>query len=805
MDPLRVKRIGSVDYYSPNSVANAILNPYPSPENPFRPGIQPTIRYTELVTARPWSKFFGWTSFIPQDDCSRSSPGTFLTALAHPPPIETLRNEAGDIDGFRLTRNNQWRTLEQNVYLAVCTLRCAFHLPCVLPFLPHALGYNSTYSSEAQLRQSMKDSREWFLVWIGALSYCLYASEIYPDRLYRKPPYPRWRKALEDAGLSSAWVDQMIHSPIADYSSSVRRVGCIINLLHPEHGQPEVDWFLKAGVPVWYLWRDAEDREVEKRQELATYRPPRQIIPFQYIPGQGRHPSMEPIERLREESVDIGAAPGATVVQREPEWVAFFRGRDNNRSLIQAKEIPKQRQAREDRARNPPTRSAPVFEWNLSKKGDHSVWIRVPVPAGWRTEMLASYGANRTRYDPTFNEWDCCDAFEAATEDTGDVEADGHVRSKYGAQPPCAPPVSPGFPKPSNLAISNPISLPNDVSLPVLDSTPNLFLPNDPTGQEVEETFHLYYGYTPPPPATQISETKDPRRRDIFSRLLGLRDHRPEPARLAYLLSKPYLPVQYLVNSILDQTNDFRGVWDLRDDCIFPARCRCRFGMLRRFQGNPAPTNQALPCGDDLHDTADAFYVLEDSTSPVRWKLAFASASAAVTACRLPDDFTPFDIAIWMVQRGVPFRCFYPTPPIPRPLAQLARCFNIPVRPFDHIFTKEDYHSYVHLHTLILGQPHMQAAIRRGGIIWRLAIGTLGISKVLQLPSLWYRTRRITLGSAAYEEDGLTMNELDLICGAYECVSSMCSESYSRAPINNTPSRRQTEVTEVLVATCALL
>ncbi|TEB18508.1 hypothetical protein FA13DRAFT_1745647 [Coprinellus micaceus] len=351
-------------------------------------------------------------------------------------------------------------------------------------------------------------------------------------------------------------------------------------------------------------------------------------------------------------------------------------------------------------------------------------------------------------------------------------KTDCDVESEDGSQPLGAPPASPVSLNQTNLAILDPTGTPqNDVSLSVLDFAPGLYLPDDRTDQEVEGTFRLFYGYTSPPPATQIPETQDSRRREMFFRLLGLRYHYSEAESSAFLLSKPYIPVQHLVNCILDQTNDFRGVWDLRDDdCTSPVRFRRRVGMIRRFQSNPEPAELS---GNDLYDPTETFYVLEDSTFPAPWKLAFISASAALIACRLPDDFTPFDIAMWMVQRGVPFRCFYPASwLVPHSLAQPTRCFNIPVRPIYHVFTKEDCQSYVHVRTTILGHPHMQAALKRGGIVWRLAISTLGTSKVSQPPAFWHRTRRIILGGAGFEDDGLTLNELDLICGAYECVSS---------------------------------
>jgi hypothetical protein len=158
----------------------------------------------------------------------------------------------------------------------------------------------------------------------------------------------------------------------------------------------------------------------------------------------------------------------------------------------------------------------------------------------------------------------------------------------------------------------------------------------------------------------------------------------------------------------------------------------------------------------------------------VTWKLALLHPTDALLVCRLPAGFAEMDLAYFLCQRGIPFRTLQPPPSIPRILKRPPLVHHLPVRSHTHKFTKADYESYVTMRALLLTEPHMQAAIKRGGLLWRLTCGTLGLSEALSGPR---GTGSITIvdtfpGIQALEDDGLTRDELDLLCGAYECVSS---------------------------------
>jgi hypothetical protein len=210
----------------------------------------------------------------------------------------------------------------------------------------------------------------------------------------------------------------------------------------------------------------------------------------------------------------------------------------------------------------------------------------------------------------------------------------------------------------------------------------------------------------------------------------------------------------------------------------------------------------------DPHDSIQQYYVFTETTNH-SWRLAVTSASAAFMICRRPaiEDIT--DIALLLSSHGVPFRTFYPRSSVMMgPQTSYSTSHVIPKRPFGHKFTKEDYDVYVYMRTLLLGQSHMQAAVKRGGLTWRLAVGTLGTSRAALPPSSWGSTHAFEFQDGMeYVDSALTTMEMDLICGAYECVSSAFSlRAFSSAPdLTAQISGREAAGPQILVALGTIL
>ncbi|TDL14815.1 hypothetical protein BD410DRAFT_693857, partial [Rickenella mellea] len=93
---------------------------------------------------------------------------------------------------------------------------------------------------------------------------------------------------------------------------------------------------------------------------------------------------------------------------------------------------------------------------------------------------------------------------------------------------------------------------------------------------------------------------------------------------------------------------------------------------------------------------------------------------------------------------------------------------------------QEDYKSYAVLRDEFLRKPRGRAALLKGGIVWRLAIETLGSTAALSGPSQEVFTcgHQIILANGdAWWDDDLTSEELDLICGKYRISTGITSQT----------------------------
>ncbi|KAJ3523742.1 hypothetical protein NMY22_g11303 [Coprinellus aureogranulatus] len=461
----------------------------------------------------------------------------------------------------------------------------------------------------------------------------------------------------------------------------------------------------------------------------------------------------------KESQAERGPEEPQAKSQQEPEWVAFFKTRDADHARRLAVETPQDRTTRLNRTREPATQTAKVFEW--FKTGEAGKWERHPVVVQGRLDTLRGYGESQKRYDPFENEWDCCSEW-------GDDEEEEMYDEPPGGNdaPTIPPPAAAAF-----VRVDRP-STPPAVSFVDSDSPTEVFVAADAKsgGLETEVTEilthffgfnHLVPGESGLPSSSAIVGPKD---KIFFLRVVGV-DPASTSDKHPYSNTGEFVTAQQFVKALCDHSNPRAGSWDLLDDCVRPVRLTPRFRSIRIVQ--LADKDKVEP-----HDSVERYYVFDNSNTDGPFKVGVLSATSAALVCRLAPSICSPDIAAFLSSYGVPFRVFYPSRSIIKPPPFRKIPLEIPKRPFNHKFTKRDYDSYLQMRTLLLGQSHMQAALKRGGIIWRLAVGTLGTSKVAFPPSLWASSHSFDLSGVRYVDDALTTTEMDLICGAYECISA---------------------------------
>ena len=163
--------------------------------------------------------------------------------------------------------------------------------------------------------------------------------------------------------------------------------------------------------------------------------------------------------------------------------------------------------------------------------------------------------------------------------------------------------------------------------------------------------------------------------------------------------------------------------------------------------------------------------------------LGIPRASKVLFAFREISNGVPniYAVARALLSNGIPFRTL-------RPLGGAAgvNCwpltdFPIPIRFPNYQFTTHDYAVYLRDRESLLLQPRGRAALLQGGIVWRLALETVGMEVALEGPSSDVTDYRFGISFSSgdldsgvrYWDDELTNDELILLCGGYRFYTGM--------------------------------
>jgi hypothetical protein len=469
-------------YYSPNCTRRVALPP-PDVDQGRERNI---FQYREVILQhfhqpRWWTLPFGWISFIPLQPQFVGFP---FDCLAH------LPNRCEKIEklGFALPQRlvNRWRTLDAALGKATGILIKQHEIPAVRPFSPWAYGYSTAFRSHRIPLQQAAFSRDWFVVWMGLLSFLIAYTEsiTYADA----EAVPNWLQLLADLDFNQAWLAGIHRSTVCSFSSETPRAGAFLHLPPIDSRQPSVQWFCYYHIPVWYRWGP----EQEKDMSLSAIAPLREQL------------QMGTTFLSQELSIDHSPSPDAFTNDPAP-WEAFFAERDKRHARLAPTESQEHRQIRLDRQRMPPTSSAKVFEW-LKNVKDPTRWDRTPVLKKERQDILDYYGSQQKRYDAWENEWDCCELFGPLDPDQ-EVDYDdlcaGHDETDPNKNAACPPPPVEGF---ADVSEDNSDDIPSSSPLQV---------------RAVAEILSIHYGFVPPLSLSASPTSIDEIQQNKFLRSIG--------------------------------------------------------------------------------------------------------------------------------------------------------------------------------------------------------------------------------------------------------------------------------------------
>ncbi|KAI0337019.1 hypothetical protein BDW22DRAFT_1304455, partial [Trametopsis cervina] len=93
------------------------------------------------------------------------------------------------------------------------------------------------------------------------------------------------------------------------------------------------------------------------------------------------------------------------------------------------------------------------------------------------------------------------------------------------------------------------------------------------------------------------------------------------------------------------------------------------------------------------------------------------------------------------------------------------------LKPPRTVLTLDDYQAYVIQRDEFLKSPRGPTALLKGGIVWRLAIGTASIRTLCIGPESDRTVQETSLRGTTYIEDELSIQELDIVVGTYRILT----------------------------------
>jgi hypothetical protein len=236
-----------------------------------------------------------------------------------------------------------WARLEKNIRDAVNLLLAHERAPSIAWLVPTALGCQGVFKRVHTLRTQYKHSKEWFSLFMGALSYAIAVSITLRQELFDEA-MPHWFSFLFQQDFSQIWLSGIRSSMVAYSDSCIDQVGVFVQLCQRHQDQFSFDWLCEFGVPVWYPWGCQETRasrtdaclarfaplphQLQESSTFLTTNPTTQTQPHNHSLNQPQNPRpghlivsyLSPISLLIHIHFHLGDASSALI----PSWKAFF-------------------------------------------------------------------------------------------------------------------------------------------------------------------------------------------------------------------------------------------------------------------------------------------------------------------------------------------------------------------------------------------------------------------------------------------------------------------------------------------------
>ncbi|KAF9053501.1 hypothetical protein BJ165DRAFT_860537 [Panaeolus papilionaceus] len=269
-------------FVSPNSLRRNIVLPadQTSLASPFHNHNERNLTVRDFSQPVWWNDCWGWIGFTPLSPSFLANPFQCLSWKPRTHEVD-VRAVSGHFEKrCQMTPDEvmTWMAAENKIIQACHTLRLTYKIPGEMPPRPSELGFPHAYKSTEDVNSRVKVCRDWFVIWMGFLSYLVCMSQHpHHSRVHKDVnKKPAWYVCLQKAGVDHVWLEGLIQSLVCNFDKSVPRNGVILKL--SEGGQANVQWLLKHNIPVWFLFDSKEEQWLQNHRFLRALVPPQFMV-----------------------------------------------------------------------------------------------------------------------------------------------------------------------------------------------------------------------------------------------------------------------------------------------------------------------------------------------------------------------------------------------------------------------------------------------------------------------------------------------------------------------------------------------
>lgn len=262
--------LGSDLFYSPN----CSRTPSPPPPRPIPKYIRDPLKDSveEFHQPKWWSLEAGYLPFLP------TSPNFYC------PPFHILFNDpigAGARSKRRVRMDSgdvlSWKRLENALAQIFQNFQSNYSIPDMPSIVQTSLACQSEFQYPSQFTTAEKRCRNWFSIWMAMVSLGIAVAQA-SDResASESDLVPRWYKTF------ARYIDEHtmsgIRQQVGQFGAAYPRAGVFIDLSSSQV-QPTAEFFVRYGIPVWYLWGTAEEAMARRNPSYwGKYIPPSHLL-----------------------------------------------------------------------------------------------------------------------------------------------------------------------------------------------------------------------------------------------------------------------------------------------------------------------------------------------------------------------------------------------------------------------------------------------------------------------------------------------------------------------------------------------